>query len=69
MDIKDLLAPSDVFVGVRASNKTKLLEDLCRRAVSYSTACPSLSEVSNFDQTATAKERTLVRDNRLGVER
>jgi hypothetical protein len=23
-------------------------------------ACPSLSEVSNFDQTAAAKERTLV---------
>jgi PTS system nitrogen regulatory IIA component len=34
MDIKDLLAPSDVFVGIRASNKTKLLEDLCRRAAS-----------------------------------
>jgi PTS system nitrogen regulatory IIA component len=34
MDIKDLLTPSDVFVGIRASNKTKLLEDLCRRAAS-----------------------------------
>src|ERR1039458_6552091 len=34
MDIKDLLAPSDVFVGIRASNKTKLLEDLCRHAAS-----------------------------------
>lgn len=34
MDINDLLAPSDVFVGIRASNKTKLLEDLCRRAAS-----------------------------------
>jgi PTS system nitrogen regulatory IIA component len=34
MDIKDFLARSDVFVGVHASNKTKLLEDLCRRAAS-----------------------------------
>jgi nitrogen PTS system EIIA component len=34
MDINDLLTPSDVFVGIRASNKTKLLEDLCRRAAS-----------------------------------
>ena len=34
MDIKEFLAPSDVFVGIRASNKTLLLEDLCRRAAS-----------------------------------
>jgi PTS system nitrogen regulatory IIA component len=34
MDIKDFLARSDVFVGIHASNKTKLLEDLCRRAAS-----------------------------------
>ena len=34
MDIKDFLAPSDVFVDIRASNKTRLLEDLCRRAAS-----------------------------------
>ena len=34
MDIKEFLAPSDVFVGIRGSNKTQLLEDLCRRAAS-----------------------------------
>ena len=34
MDIKDLLAPSDVLVSIRTSNKTRLLEDLCRRAAS-----------------------------------
>ena len=34
MDIKDFLAPSDVFVGIRTSDKTRLLEDLCRRAAS-----------------------------------
>ena len=34
MDIKDFLAPSDVFIGIRALNKTQLLEDLCRRAAS-----------------------------------
>ena len=34
MDIKDFLAPSDVLVGIRASDKTRLLEDLCRRAAS-----------------------------------
>ena len=34
MDIKELLAPSDVFIGIRASDKTQLLEDLCRRAAS-----------------------------------
>src|ERR1035437_2898208 len=32
MDIKEFLAPSDVLVGIRGSNKTQLLEDLCRRA-------------------------------------
>src|SRR5450830_764162 len=32
MDIKDFLTPSDVFVGIRTSDKTQLLEDLCRRA-------------------------------------
>src|ERR1019366_2590088 len=31
MDIKEFLAPSDVLVGIRGSNKTQLLEDLCRR--------------------------------------
>src|SRR5512139_3031350 len=34
MDIKDFLASSDVLVGIRTSDKTKLLEDLCRRAAS-----------------------------------
>jgi PTS system nitrogen regulatory IIA component len=34
MDIKEILAPSDVLVGIRTSNKTRLLEDLCRRAAS-----------------------------------
>jgi PTS system nitrogen regulatory IIA component len=34
MDIKDFLTPSDVLVGIRASDKTRLLEDLCRRAAS-----------------------------------
>jgi Phosphotransferase system mannitol/fructose-specific IIA domain (Ntr-type) len=34
MEIKEFLAPSDVFIGIRASNKTQLLEDLCRRAAS-----------------------------------
>jgi PTS system nitrogen regulatory IIA component len=34
MDIKEFLAPSDVFIGIRGSNKTQLLEDLCRRAAS-----------------------------------
>ena len=34
MDINDLLAPSDVLVGIRTSDKTRLLEDLCRRAAS-----------------------------------
>jgi PTS system nitrogen regulatory IIA component len=34
MDIKEFLAPSDVFIGIRTSNKTRLLEDLCRRAAS-----------------------------------
>ena len=34
MDIKDFLMPSDVLVGIRASDKTRLLEDLCRRAAS-----------------------------------
>src|ERR1035437_6392090 len=34
MDIKEFLAPSDVFIGIRGSNKTRLLEDLCRRAAS-----------------------------------
>jgi PTS system nitrogen regulatory IIA component len=34
MEIKEFLAPSDVFVDIRASNKTRLLEDLCRRASS-----------------------------------
>ena len=34
MDIKEFLAPSDVFVGIRTSDKTRLLEDLCRRAAS-----------------------------------
>ena len=34
MDIKDFLAPSDVFVGIHSSDKTRLLEDLCRRAAS-----------------------------------
>ena len=32
MEISDFLAPSDVFVGMRSSDKTRLLEDLCRRA-------------------------------------
>jgi PTS system nitrogen regulatory IIA component len=34
MDINDLLAPSDVLVGIRTSDKTRLLEDLCGRAAS-----------------------------------
>ena len=34
MDIKEFLAPSDVFIGIRGSNKTQILEDLCRRAAS-----------------------------------
>ena len=34
MDIKDFLTPSDVFVGIRSSDKIRLLEDLCRRAAS-----------------------------------
>jgi nitrogen PTS system EIIA component len=34
MDIKDFIAPSAVFVDTRASNKTRLLEDLCARAAS-----------------------------------
>ena len=34
MDIKDFLTPSDVFVGIRSSDKIRLLEDLCHRAAS-----------------------------------
>jgi PTS system nitrogen regulatory IIA component len=34
MEIKDFLTPSDVLVGIRASDKTQLLEDLCGRAAS-----------------------------------
>src|SRR5664280_2951805 len=34
MDVKEFLAPSDVFVDIRTSDKTRLLEDLCRRAAS-----------------------------------
>ena len=34
MDIKDFLTPSDVLVGIRTSDKTRLLEDLCGRAAS-----------------------------------
>jgi PTS system nitrogen regulatory IIA component len=34
MDIIELLAPSDVLVGIRTSDKTRLLEDLCGRAAS-----------------------------------
>src|SRR5476651_1855648 len=34
MDIKEFLAPSDVFIGIRGSNKTQVLENLCRRAAS-----------------------------------
>src|ERR1022692_3397977 len=34
MEISDFLAPSDVFVGIHSSDKTRLLEDLCRRAAS-----------------------------------
>jgi PTS system nitrogen regulatory IIA component len=34
MEISDFLAPSGVLVGIRGSNKTQLLEDLCRRAAS-----------------------------------
>lgn len=34
MAIKDFLRPSDVLVGIRISDKTQLLEDLCRRAAS-----------------------------------
>ena len=34
MDIKEFLAPSDVLIGIRGTNKTQILEDLCRRAAS-----------------------------------
>jgi PTS system nitrogen regulatory IIA component len=34
MEIKDFLAPSDVVVDMRASDKTSLLEELARRAAS-----------------------------------
>ena len=34
MEISDFLAPSDVLVGIRTSDKTRLLEDLCGRAAS-----------------------------------
>src|ERR1019366_907686 len=34
MEISDFLAPSDVFVGISTSDKSRLLEDLCRRAAS-----------------------------------
>ena len=34
MEIKEFLAPSDVLVGIRTSDKTRLLEDLCGRAAS-----------------------------------
>ena len=34
MVIADFLAPSDVFVGLRSSDKTQFLEDLCRHAAS-----------------------------------
>jgi PTS system nitrogen regulatory IIA component len=34
MQIKDFLAPSDVFIGIGTTNKTQLLKDLCRRAAS-----------------------------------
>lgn len=34
MEISDFLAPSDVFVGLRSSDKTRVLEDLCRLAAS-----------------------------------
>jgi len=34
MEIKEFLTPSDVLVGVRALDKTRLLQDLCRRAAS-----------------------------------
>jgi PTS system nitrogen regulatory IIA component len=34
MSITDFLAPSAVFVDIRASKKTQLLEDLCWRAAS-----------------------------------
>ena len=34
MEIKEFLTPSDVLVGVRMSDKTRLLQDLCRRAAS-----------------------------------
>jgi PTS system nitrogen regulatory IIA component len=34
MDIKEFLAPADVVIGIRGSNKKQLLEDLCRRAAS-----------------------------------
>jgi nitrogen PTS system EIIA component len=34
MEIKDFLTPSDVLLGIRASDKTQLLEDLCGRAAS-----------------------------------
>jgi PTS system nitrogen regulatory IIA component len=32
MDIKEFLAPTDTLVDVRASDKTRLLQDLARRA-------------------------------------
>ncbi len=32
MEIKELLAPSHVLVGVRAPDKVRLLQDLVRRA-------------------------------------
>ena len=32
MDIKDFLSPADVMVDVRAADKTRLLQDLARRA-------------------------------------
>ena len=34
MEIKEFLTPSDVLVGVRALDKARLLQDLCRRAAS-----------------------------------
>ena len=34
MEITEFLTPSDVLVGVRALDKTRLLQDLCRRAAS-----------------------------------
>jgi PTS system nitrogen regulatory IIA component len=32
MDIKNFLAPGDAVVDVRASDKTRLLTELCKRA-------------------------------------